>query len=399
MTSTITATRTHARTLSRAAHPSSARPVRAARVAEPAGLAEWRLNLHENPPSAPPTASAIRAVLAGVREGASLAETAQRARLSQARTLDVVVGVGSRISQMNKYGPRAAVTASLGEAAEYGITEAGVYLDADSELVVVLADGWGAEESHGRQVGRSYAAVLLAFESDTYLDDDRPMTRWVASLSSEVEVGYGHYAHLRSVASGQLVTFAGLSSDPDVQNAYLTAFDRVAAWIGEASAAVTRLCRSDMPAGDVDSLLRVCFWMVPDARAIKRAADAALAGHPAGAGQLRLQLSALRAQVARQPALFFPRTLADLTTRQYRAVLALHGFHPADIADAARPDGDSAPLTQMIADIAARVAAGESLAAAADAITAADAANASDAVAYVGRHRAPESDADVALAA
>lgn len=345
-------------------HPAG-RAVRPVRIAAPDGLDAWRAELSEQTRPVPPTTAQVVKVIAGVRAGTALPSLARKVRLSQARVLDIVVGVGSRMSQANKTGPKADRTMSLEEARQVGIDEDGL-AGLNGELVVVLGPGWDRNAAHGRDIGRAFAAVVMADPAG----DDRPVERWLATQSSEQAVTYGHYAHLYAVATGKMRTFTGLTDDRDVREAYLRAFDDLADAVAAASAAVTGLCHPSVTPQRTLELLRACYWMVPDARTLAGLAKAGAAGDPVAAGRLRVALGNLRSVLTRRPTLFFPRDLSDLTARQFYAILAERGHHSSDISDSARAQTDLTDIGSALAAIRAKVNAGAGLDAAADAVTA-----------------------------
>lgn len=231
--------------------------------------------------------------------------------------------------------------------------------------LVVLGAGWGRTAGHGRDIGRSYAAIAPADEAA----DNRPVSRWLGTLFEEQPITYGHFAHLRAVATGKMRMFDGLTEDRDLQEAYLRAFETLAEAVTVGSAAGPRLCRDELAPGQVLALLGNCFWMVPDARLLVGLAKAAHAGDPVAGSKLRLALGNLRGAIARTPAVFFLRSIGDLSATQYRTILARRGFHPSDMADAARAETDFSDLSTTLAAIREKVNAGFGLDAAANEVS------------------------------
>lgn len=320
-------------------------------VSAPAGLEDWRERVAALPDQAAPSSEQIAAVLAGVRQHTPLAELSSRTGLDVDAVLDVVVGVGSRLSQANKTGPKAGRCLTLRSAGRAGLDGPGVH-QVDGELVVVLAAGWERTAPHGRDVARAYGAVSVT----TCEGDARATERWLATLETSVELTYHHFAHLYAVAAGTMPTFTGLTDDPAVQRAYVEAFEIVTARVSQASAAVSRLCTGNPTPARVLELLRSCFWMVPQTRHLAAAARAAQDGRPVGAANLSRGLASLRSDVARRPSLYYPRHLGDIPAACYRVLVAQLGYRHDDVTDQVRVETDLSGLVAALAKTQAKMA-------------------------------------------
>lgn len=312
-------------------------------IAEPAGLAPWRAAAAEFAETVRTDPSDAMAVMAAVRAQEPMESVLARLPLTRTQVLDVVAGVGARIGQANKSGPRAARCLSFNRGARSGLTP-GAHL-VDGELIVVVAEGWSRSRKEPRDVARSYAAIVLSDPAG----DAEAVDRWLVTMSAQSQVTYQHLAHLYAVARGTFATLAGISTNPLVQDAYVRGFDSLVAAIRNAHAHMSVVLDPGSSPAAVLAAVRESFWLLGGfARSIGKAATAAAAGHPAGEPVMRREVSRLRSAVERNPRVFLPRSLADLSQAQFRAVCARQGMPvPADDDGAREGSGEAALLAAL----------------------------------------------------
>lgn len=301
-------------------------------MAEPEGLRAWRQTA-ASAQGDQITAEQAMTVLSRTRAGAARADVAAAARLDVVQVLDVVAGVGGRIGQANKTGPRAANCLSTSRGARLGLTP-GVHV-LDDDVVVVLAAGWGRTRKEPRDVSRSYAAVVL---SDPAMDR-HSVERWLSNTTATAEVTYQHLAHLYGVATGAFATLEGISADPQVQAAYLEGYSTLAGAIRRARHQLRVVLNPTSTPEQVFDAARGSFWLLGSfARPIAAAARACEQGHPQAPAALRTAVSRLRTAVDRSPRAFFPAGLGSLSRSQFRAICAQAG-HPVPMDDDGTGDG------------------------------------------------------------
>lgn len=322
---------------SRRTRPSAVRrPVPGVReypIAEPAGLSAWRLAAGERTAAADVTPAQALVVLAGVRAGADRPSVESAAGLGSDQVMDVVAGVGSRIGQANKVGPRAASCLSTSRGARAGLGP-GVH-EHDGALVVVLAAGWGRTRKEPRDVSRSYAAIALSDPAG----DDAAVRKWSATTTDDAEVTYQHLAHLYAVAAGAFPTLDGITADVNVQKAYLRGFDALVAAVRGGHQHLAVVLHPHSSASEVLEAVRGCFWLLGAfARPVARYAAAAAQGNVDAARPLAGALAQLRTAVERTPRRFFPSSIADLSRTQFRVICSQLGY-PVPLDDDGTSDG------------------------------------------------------------
>jgi hypothetical protein len=297
------------------------------RIREPDGLERWRAAVAASPRRARPTVAQCRAVLAVIRSNGSLGDAAEASGLDVGSLLDVVIGVGTRLSQgaVGSCPVVAKAFACTGPAAR-SLGGPGLYPGPGSTVIVILGSGWDRGATHLRSVNRAYASVAVSDGGR----DDWAIDRWRSTTDVEQVLTYGHFAHLYAVATGVMATLTGISEDREVQAAYVRAFDMMADTVAASGAAVTRLCQSRTPAEVLQSL-PACFWSLERAAGVlHRCAGAAASGDLEAAVKLSQLVAGVRSGVTRTPARFFPRSLADLTHAQFRAITAVLGHRVQD---------------------------------------------------------------------
>lgn len=323
-----------ARATSHPSPPSSRRArVRPYPIAEPAGLSAWRDARAQRAEVAPVSTAVAMEVLTCVRAGASMEQAQQLTGLDRTRILDVVAGVGSKLGQTNKTGPRARECWSFGRGVRAGIGP-GVHTS-QGLLWVVMGDGWAHTRKLPRDIGRSYAAAALA-DPQTWT---AAVERWLRDTSASSEVTYQHLAHLYAVATGTFASLEGISTDAEVHDAYLRAFDLLVGSVRSAHQDLAVILDPSSSPATIHAAVRRSFWLLGrHARPLAALSRTAAQGDQAGARSLHLAVAALRAGVERSPRLFFPASLADLTLSQFRAICAVAGL-PVPTDDEGARDG------------------------------------------------------------
>lgn len=312
--------------------------------AEPAGLAAWRAEAKCRPAPEMVDAVTARMVLHAVRAGLPLEQTLELTGLQRQSVMDVLTGVGSRLGQANKVGPRADACLSFDRGARQGL-EPGLHA-AGGKVVVVMGEGWARTRLEPRDVSRSYAATVLSESAQAAAVVDR----WVARTSGQMPLTYQHLAHLYAVANGTFATLEGITSDPQVQDAYLRGFDLLTGAVRAAHQSLVAILNPATPPQRVLQEVQSSFWLLGSfARPL-----AALAGGAATNASdeqvraLRALAAQLRVAVERAPRAFFPTTLADLTQAQFRAICALEGYPlPDDDSGTQEGTGEHALLAAL----------------------------------------------------
>lgn len=266
-------------------------------------------------------------VLESVRAGQSLADVATGTHLTEARVLDVVAGIGSRLSQINKRGPKAEAIVYASDGAPLPMTQ--------SRLVAVIPSGFEPSAPHGRNVTRALAAVLVADPASA----ERPIDRFLtATQPTCLPVEYTHLVHWHFLAQRGPHSLDSEPFDVDVTDAFIRAWDLLAAEIVAAVGALARLVISRLTVAELATAADTARWLAPDIALMAETATAVEAGDTTAAARLPRMLVNLRRSVASAPARFTPRSLADLTRDQLRLIAARHGMGPADIADGSQPN-------------------------------------------------------------
>jgi hypothetical protein len=294
----------------------------------PDGLAAWRA---DRPPiSVPRDRDQVMAVLAGVRQSLPRQVVAERAGVSETLAMDVVAGAGARAGQANKRGPRASVCMSAARGARHGL-EPGLH-DTPDGLVVVLADGWARTRTEPRDVSRSYAATVLASPDEL----EAAVDRYLDAACGTGRVTYQHLAHLYSVSRGTFATLTGITTDPLVQEVYVTAFDMLEQAIRATAVRLRALLDPCAGPADVAAAAPGCRWLLGrDADVIADLA-AAVAGGRTGGERLARHLQALRE--AQRTRGLIPWSLGSLTRTQFRALATELGY-PVPEDDEGTHDG------------------------------------------------------------
>lgn len=318
--------------------------VRTYPLQEPAGLSTWRQEAALRVVTPPVAPLAARRVLASVRAGLPIAATQAVSGLGRDAVMDVVAGVGSRLGQANKAGPRAQACMSFSRGARRGL-EPGVHV-LDGETFVVMGDGWARTRKDPRDVSRSFAAAALADERG----DSAAIEKWLARTTDEVQPTYQHLAHLFAVANGTFATLEGITTDPQVQGAYLRAFDLLTRAVRAAHQNLAIVLDPSSNPAQVYRATRECFWLLDGfARPVaSRSAAAAADANTDTLRALRASVERLRTAVERTPRRFFPASLAGLTQSQFRAICAQAGLGvPADDDGARDGTGEHALLAAL----------------------------------------------------
>lgn len=352
MSATLLLAETHARPLARPR--TTPRTVRRYPIAEPKGLAAWRLAALDRPAHKAISTAEALLVLECVRRGESLLRTMNIAGVDRSAAFDIVAGVGGRLGQANKSGPRARACVSFPRGARRGLG-AGVHEEPDG-LVIVMGEGWARTRKEPRDIARSYAAAALAD-----LETGASATaRWLANTAENAPITYEHLSHLYGVARGTFATLEGVTTDPRVQDAYLRAFDLLVGSIRQAHQGLRTILDPASTQQEIYAGARSAFWLLGAyAKPIAiRAAAATRHDEPHVSGDLRFVLSQLRDAVQRSPRRFFPGSLGDLSHAQFRAICAHLGFPVPEDDDGARDGtGEKALLAALRARAASIMAA------------------------------------------
>lgn len=348
--STLTAPRTtgtgtsrHPRVFSRPA-PGRAmrRPVSRFRLLEPAGLPEMRAKVAEARADLV-SEEQVRRVLELVRTGTPLPQVAATVDLAEGRVLDVVAGVGSRISQANKTGPKVSevVYAVSGRQRP----------SARRKLVAVIPPGFEPAAGHGRDVTRSLAALLIADPAG----DERPIGRWLADQSTILPVQYTHLVHWHFLAQRGTHTLADPLFCLDVQDVFVRAFDLLAAEFAGAVGAIGRILNQRLSPAELAKAADTARWLAPEVDRLAAAATAAAGGDAAAAARVPALLTHLHRIAEARPARYTPRSLGDISREQLRLIAARHGMSAADIPDATRTSRNINEYSQSVAAARAKV--------------------------------------------
>lgn len=290
----------------------------------PSGLIapEWVVEWAQTVPAALIDERTAHAVVAAIREGATLTETVDLSGLDLSAVLKLVGSIGSRCTQIGKTTVKVIDISASPDHVAHVCGEEGAW-------AVQAADGWLRSRRAG-DVRRAYCAILVS-HPDTLT---AAIARTLDVEAVDVKVSYTHYADLFGAARKALPPLHLVVSSPAAAAGYLDAWQHLDATVTAAREAVTTIL-AGAPVADIPALAAQSFWLLPNVQVLARWARVAATSED---GHVRLHaerqianlVANLRHVAARTPRRLHPTRLEHLTIVQVRAIAALRRLHPSD---------------------------------------------------------------------